>query len=185
MNTTNERLELLEQKLSALEAELTLLRPSKSWTAAVGVTVGQHPRIHPTVTVIASEKKPVVIGENVQIRRGGEIVGPVEIGSGSSLNRDAYIRANVKIGSNCNVGAFCRFISDTHEIGSATRRAGKGSFPPITIGDGTWIGAGSTILGGVTIGSSSVVAAGSVVTKDVPPNTLVGGVPAKLIRKLS
>jgi acetyltransferase-like isoleucine patch superfamily enzyme len=47
-----------------------------------------------------------------------------------------------------------------------------------------WIAAGVTIIGGVTIGENSVVAAGSVVTKDVPPNTLVGGNPARVIRSI-
>ena len=47
-----------------------------------------------------------------------------------------------------------------------------------------WIAAGATIIGGVTVGENSVVAAGSVVTKDVPPNTLVGGNPARVIRSI-
>ncbi len=55
---------------------------------------------------------------------------------------------------------------------------------PIIVGDGCWIGANATIIGGVTIGDGAVVAAGAVVTKDVEPNTMVGGVPAKIIKKL-
>ncbi len=58
------------------------------------------------------------------------------------------------------------------------------STKPVTIKRGAWIGARSTILGGVTIGEHAVVAAGSVVTKDVPPYTVVGGVPAVTIRRL-
>ena len=56
---------------------------------------------------------------------------------------------------------------------------------PIIIGDGCGIGANATIIAGVTIGDGAVVAAGAVVTKDVEPNTLVGGVPAKTIRECS
>jgi acetyltransferase-like isoleucine patch superfamily enzyme len=52
------------------------------------------------------------------------------------------------------------------------------------IGRNVWIAAGATIIGGVTVGENSVVAAGSVVTRDVPPNTLVGGNPARIIRPL-
>lgn len=111
-------------------------------------------------------------------------MGPASIGSGSSFNRDVYIRANVTIGRNVNVGAFCRFITDSHEVGTAKRRAGKGSFPPIVVGDGTWVGANVTILGGVTIGPACIIAAGSVVTKDVPAHTMVGGVPAGKIKDL-
>lgn len=55
---------------------------------------------------------------------------------------------------------------------------------PITIGDDVWIGGHSTILPGVTIGNGAIVAAGAVVTKDVEPNTVVGGVPAKVIKKI-
>ena len=55
---------------------------------------------------------------------------------------------------------------------------------PIIIGDGCWIGANATIIGGVTIGDGAVVAAGAVVTKDVEPGTIVGGVPARIIKRL-
>lgn len=55
---------------------------------------------------------------------------------------------------------------------------------PVIIGDGCWIGANATIIGGVTIGDGAVVAAGAVVTKDVEPNTMVGGVPARLLKNI-
>ena len=56
---------------------------------------------------------------------------------------------------------------------------------PIRIGKNVWIGANATVLPGVTIGDGAIVAAGAVVTKDVPENTVVGGVPAKVIRTIS
>ena len=76
--------------------------------------------------------------------------------------------------------------TDTHEVDSADRqRCDSGSFAKaITIGDDCWIGAGVYILPGITIGRGSTIAAGAVVAKDVEDNCLVGGVPAKLIRKL-
>ncbi|MDE7290185.1 MAG: sugar O-acetyltransferase, partial [Oscillospiraceae bacterium] len=55
---------------------------------------------------------------------------------------------------------------------------------PIVIGNNVWIGSHATILGGVTIGDNAVIAAGAVVTKDVPENTVAGGVPAKIIKKI-
>ncbi len=58
------------------------------------------------------------------------------------------------------------------------------SYAPIHIGKNVWIGANATVLAGVTIGDGAVVAAGAVVTKNVEPNTIVGGVPAKVIKKL-
>ena len=68
--------------------------------------------------------------------------------------------------------------SDDHTIASSERPVTK----PIVIGDHVWIGLNATILKGVTIGSGSIIAAGAVVTKDVPENSLVGGVPAKVIK---
>ena len=68
--------------------------------------------------------------------------------------------------------------SDNHTI-----IGGKEKTAPIKIGNHVWIGARATILKGVKIGDGAVVAAGAVVTRDVPPNTLVGGVPAKIIKE--
>ena len=58
------------------------------------------------------------------------------------------------------------------------------SYAPIHVGKNVWIGANATVLAGVTIGDGAVVAAGAIVTKNVEPNTIVGGVPAKEIKKI-
>jgi acetyltransferase-like isoleucine patch superfamily enzyme len=74
-------------------------------------------------------------------------------------------------------------ITTGHPLEPSQRRAttiGK----PIVIEKSVWIAAGATIIGGVTVGENSVVAAASVVTRDVPPNTLVGGNPARVIRSI-
>ena len=70
----------------------------------------------------------------------------------------------------------------THSSLSAHR--GETIPAPIVIGENVWIGANATVTPGVTIGDSAVVAAGAIVTKDVPPNVIVGGVPAKIIREI-
>lgn len=75
-------------------------------------------------------------------------------------------------------------MTDTHKIANSNRRAGESQFLPINIGDGCWIGAGSTILGGVTIGKGTIIGAGSVVNKDCEANSLYAGVPAKFIKRL-
>ncbi|KAG0652604.1 acetyltransferase [Hyphodiscus hymeniophilus] len=98
-----------------------------------------------------------------------------------------YDSAPVIIGNRVLIACDVRICSDTHEVDAADRQdfKGRGSFAkPITIGDDCWIGMGVKILPGVTIGQGCTIAAGAVVAKDVEPNSLVGGTPAKLIRKL-
>ena len=93
--------------------------------------------------------------------------------------------ASIKIGARCDIGPGVEFITGSHDIGTSLRRAGNGFAKAIIVEDGVWIGAKSIILGGVTIGSGSIIAAGSLVRFDVPPNTLVAGVPAVVKRSLS
>lgn len=88
------------------------------------------------------------------------------------------------IGDSVWVGMDVCFVCPTHKIGDSNQRAGKATYYGIKIGDGTWIGARCTILPNVNIGKGCIIAAGSVVTKDVPDNTMYGGIPAKLIKKL-
>jgi acetyltransferase-like isoleucine patch superfamily enzyme len=75
-------------------------------------------------------------------------------------------------------------ITSGHPVGPSRRRAFTIA-KPIAIERNVWIAAGATIIGGVTVGENSVVAAGSVVTKNVSPNTLVGGNPARVIRSIA
>ncbi len=126
----------------------------------------------------------ISVGDRTTIYRGGELLGPVTIGNDVFINRDVYIRPMTTIGDRVNIGPFVRLITDTHEIGEHRKRAGAGRNDPISVGDGTWIGAGAIVVGGVTIGAGAVIAAGSVVATDVPDDVLVGGVPARVLRQL-
>ena len=90
----------------------------------------------------------------------------------------------ITIGNRVDMGHEILIMTTTHEIGNQPRRAGERMTKPVVIGNGTWLGARCTILPGVTVGEGAIVAAGAVVTKDVESNTLVGGVPAKVIRHL-
>lgn len=96
-----------------------------------------------------------------------------------------HVNADIYIGDCCDIGPGVEFIPGSHVIGSASRRAGSGIAKPIFIGNGCWLGAKSIILGGVNIGDGCIVAAGAVVTHNVPPNSLVAGVPARVKRQLS
>jgi acetyltransferase-like isoleucine patch superfamily enzyme len=123
------------------------------------------------------------IGYRGHIYRGCDIITPLTLGDGSYINRYSLI-ANTTIGNNCAIGPGVIIGPTTHKIGTSKRRADKGKFLHVKIEDGVWIGARAVILGGVTVGYGSIVAAGAVVTKDVKPNTMVGGVPAKVIKHL-
>lgn len=91
-------------------------------------------------------------------------------------------RGGITIGNDVLIGPKVNLITINHPQNPAERRATYTA--PIVIKNGVWIGAAATIMPGVTIGENSIVAAGSVVTKDVPDNMVVGGVPAKIIKEI-
>lgn len=92
--------------------------------------------------------------------------------------------AVVRIGDRVHIGHEVLLLTLDHEIGPPTERCARLIAAPIEIGDGCWIGSRVTVLPGVTIGAGAVVAAGSVVTRDVAPGVIVGGVPARVLRNL-
>ncbi len=110
----------------------------------------------------------VIIGDHTRIGLHNTIIGPVDIGN------------HVNLAQGITVTALNHNFSDTNkridEQGVSTN--------PVTIEDDVWVGANAVILPGVTIGEHCVVAAGAVVTKDVPPHSLVAGIPAKVIKKI-
>ena len=111
----------------------------------------------------------VTIGDNTRIGLHNTIIGPVSIGSHVNLAQGVVVTAL------------------NHNFADASLRIDEQgvSTSAVSIGDDVWIGANAVVLPGVSIGSHSVVAAGAVVTKDVAPNTLVGGVPARELKRLA
>ena len=111
----------------------------------------------------------------------------VRIGEGTIVSNNVTIVAQqqVEIGRRCLIGDHLYITdSDFHDISPETRHTGPGKTAPTIIADNVWIGSRAIILKGVSIGENSVIAAGSVVTKNVPPNSIFGGNPAKHIRDI-
>ena len=109
----------------------------------------------------------------------------IRVGDRVFINQNCtfYALADIVIGDDVLIGPNVSLITSEHPVAPSQRRAwlvGK----PITVGNGVWIAAGATVIGGVTIGENSVVAAGSVVTRDVPANVLAAGNPARVVRSI-
>ena len=112
-------------------------------------------------------------------------------GAGISVGRNVFINQNctfydlggLDIADDVMIGPSVNIITSGHPIDPAQRRAAVVA-RPVVIERNVWIAAGATIIGGVKVGENSVVAAGSVVTKEVSPNSLVGGNPARGIRPI-
>lgn len=104
----------------------------------------------------------------------------LSIGARSIIGRQCLIdaRGGIRIGRDVNMASYTKIMTAKHRTDDPEFEA---QFDSVTIEDKVFIGLGATILGGVTIGEGAVVAAGAVVTKDVAPYTIVGGVPAKPI----
>lgn len=96
----------------------------------------------------------------------------------------ADLGAPLHIGHRVRIGHDVALLTVSHSIGDASFRCGETESAPVTIGDGAWIASRAVVLPGVAVGAGAVVAAGAVVTRDVPANTLVAGVPARVIRDL-
>ncbi|WP_432663917.1 2,3,4,5-tetrahydropyridine-2,6-dicarboxylate N-acetyltransferase [Wukongibacter baidiensis] len=114
----------------------------------------------------------VKIGKNAVIMMGAVINIGSEIGEGSMIDMNAVLGARATVGKNVHVGAGA-VLAGVLEPPSAD---------PVTVEDNVMIGANAVILEGVRIGENAVVAAGSIVTADVPPNVVVAGAPAKIIK---
>jgi len=153
------------------------------------ITIGDY------VEINALSKSGITFGDNVTIHRNSiiECTGVIRelgeglvVGNNVGMAQNAFIqiRGKVEIGSNVMFGPSVSIFSESHGndrtdipmIEQATKRIG------VKIEDDVWIGTKATVLDGVTIGKGSIIAAGSVVNKDVPPYSIVAGVPAKVIK---
>ncbi|WP_246135759.1 sugar O-acetyltransferase [Mesorhizobium intechi] len=129
-----------------------------------------------------------------QVEDGFMLIPPFYTTGGADIRvgRNVFINQNctfydlggLDIADDVLIGPNVSLITSGHPLEPSRRRAFTIA-KPIAIERNVWIAAGATVIGGVTIGENSVVAAGSVVTKDVPPNTLVGGNPGRVIRSIA
>ncbi len=110
----------------------------------------------------------------------------IRVGRNVFVNQNCtfYDLGGIDIADDVMIGPNVSIITSSHPLEPSERRA-RVIARPIVIEKNVWIAAGATIIGGVRVGANAVVAAGSVVTRDVPPDTLVGGNPARVIRSIA
>ncbi len=154
------------------------------------VLIGENNNIHNSSTFDTSLGGQIIVGDDNEILHGCLLMtygGKVSIGSGCSINPYTIIYGHGKgvlIGNNVLIAAHCLLIPANHVFSrtdipiNQQDTISKG----IIIEDDVWIAASCQVLDGVTIGKGSIIAAGSVVNKSVEPYSIVGGVPAKLIK---
>lgn len=129
------------------------------------------------------------VGDNVRIVSSARfyLTGKLEIGKNTWIGHEVLVvggDATVSIGNDVDIAPRVTIVTGSHKAFSLDgKAAGEGYSLPVTIGDGAWVGASATILGGVTLGKQSLIAAGALVRNSVDGAHVVGGVPAVCIGK--
>jgi len=159
------------------------------------IAVGKTLQIGDYVEINALSKHGIKIGDNVSIHKNTIIdcTGVISnlgegliIGDNVGIAQNCFIqvRGKVQIGSNVIFGPNVSIFSENHnfnDINLPISKQGE-TRKGVTICDGAWLGTRVVVLDGVKIGQNSIIAAGSIVTKDVLPNSIVGGIPAKILK---
>lgn len=126
----------------------------------------------------------ILVGPYVEIRNWSKLA----LGSNVSIHRDCYIDAigGVRIGNDVSIAHASSILSFEHgwEDEDKAIRDNPVKLSPVVVENDVWIGCGCRVLAGVHLGSRSIIAAGAVVTKDVPPRTIAGGVPARPLKSI-
>jgi len=159
------------------------------------IRAGKNLILEDNVSLNALSENGIILGDHVSIARDSILFCTgiiahrgkgITIGDRTGISARAYFagQGGITIGSDVIMGPNVQIFSENHAYAdtSLTIKEQGVVKQPVFIGDNCWIGAGSTILAGVTLGDGCVVAAGSVVTKSFPANSLIGGIPAKLIK---
>lgn len=141
----------------------------------------------PTAYVATEAKiltQHLVVGDGSWIAGHAILRGDIEMGQHSTVNAYAHLAGKVRIGDGVRIATYVSIIGFNHGFEDVTQPIYRQPHQTlgIVIADDVWVGANAVIVDGVTIGKGAVIAAGAVVTRDVPPMAIVGGVPAKVLR---
>jgi maltose O-acetyltransferase len=142
----------------------------------------------------AAERRGLLLGLLGQLGEGSEIKPPlrcdygyrIRVGARTFVNYGlvALDVASIEIGDDVQIGPNVQLLTPTHPLEPDARRAKWEAAEPIAIEGNVWLGGGVIVLPGVTIGENTVVGAGSIVTKDLPPNVVAAGNPARVVRSI-
>ena len=152
-------------------------------------------QVYNATSVRAVEERRRLLRELLgSIGEGTEIRPPLYVDYGSHISIGARCFANfglvaldvapITIGDDVQIASNVQLLTPTHPVEPGPRRAKWEAAKPITIGDNVWLGGGAIVLAGVTIGENTVVGAGAVVPRDLPPNVVAVGNPARIVRQL-
>lgn len=142
----------------------------------------------------ADAARPILSELLGELAEGAHVRPPLSVDYGTYIRvgRGTFINSNltaldvapITIGEDCQIGPNVQLLTPTHPLEPQLRRDKLEAAQPITIRDNVWIGGGAIILPGITVGENSVIGAGAVVTRDVPPNVVAVGNPARVVREL-
>ena len=159
-------------------AHLAALLPTQAFSRSrtellrrAGVAIGEMSLVHGPLIITGNENPCRLLS-----------IGRFTMTSGT-LHCD--VGAEIRIGDNVRIGHDVSLLTVDNQVGPEQMRSGQSKFGPIEIGDGAWLASRVVVLPGVRIGAGAIVGAGSVVTRDVPANTMVVGVPARAVRHLT